>query len=46
MNRISALTKETPESSLTPSTVLGHSEKMAKNQEADPHQTLNHRPVL
>ena len=36
MNGISALTKETPESSLAPSTMWGH-----RNQEVGPYRTLN-----
>ena len=40
MTRISALIKETPESSLTPSSTWGHRKKMpSMNQEGGPHQT-------
>ena len=42
INGISALKKEIPESSLTPSTVWGHSEKLASYEPATgPLQTLN-----
>ena len=42
MNGISALIKETPESSLAPSAMQGHKEKMAIYEPGiDPHQTPN-----
>ena len=42
MTGISALMKETPESSLTPTTMWGHSKKVPSvNQKAGPHQMLS-----
>lgn len=42
MNGISVFIKETPESSLAPNAMQGHSEKRASmNQEENYHQILN-----